>query len=200
MVRASQTWAGVVLAAVTAAPMVLRRPRVRDVEHEGLRLIVAHRPERIRPATRAVTELGGIPVVSTAVLAAALMAKRRGAATSEIVPALATAGGGVLARRVLAEAVRRTRPPADWWWSEPTGYSYPSRHVTWIVLGCGAIGDVRRAGGGVGDWNGLSRLLIAVVGITRVVLAVHWPTDVVAGVGFGTAWRRLWSRRPDSPC
>jgi undecaprenyl-diphosphatase len=34
----------------------------------------------------------------------------------------------------------------------------------------------------------LALTLAVIVGLTRVLLGVHWPTDVVAGWCLGTAW------------
>jgi membrane-associated phospholipid phosphatase len=32
---------------------------------------------------------------------------------------------------------------------------------------------------------------VVLVGQSRVLLAVHWPSDVVAAIALGVAWRRL---------
>jgi undecaprenyl-diphosphatase len=37
-------------------------------------------------------------------------------------------------------------------------------------------------------------LLVGTIGISRVYLGVHWPSDVLAGWSFGTLWALGWWR------
>jgi membrane-associated phospholipid phosphatase len=103
-----------------------------------------------------------------------------------------------LVRRVIAEAVRRQRPPESWWWATPNGYSYPSRHVVWAVLGYGAAADLLGAGGARREVIALLRAPAVGVAATRVVLAVHWPSDVLAAAVFAASWRRLAAEDADA--
>ncbi len=105
-----------------------------------------------------------------------------------------TGGGGIAVVIYMAKhVVGRQRPPLADALIFPGGYSFPSGHAT----GAAAVGVlcawmstrwvVRRWGVQVGVW-GMTAALIVLIGFSRVYLAVHFPTDVLAGWFLGAAW------------
>nr|WP_255561716.1 phosphatase PAP2 family protein [Pseudohoeflea sp. DP4N28-3] len=70
--------------------------------------------------------------------------------------------------------------------------SFPSAHamvgaLTWLTLAAVAVRFVSRPALRVFILVGAVTIAL-MVGITRVYLGVHWPTDVLAGWLFGAAW------------
>jgi len=130
-----------------------------------------------------VTELASTDVVLAATAAAVLVlaAKRhwRGAialATSVLLTqAVVAIGKGLMSR---------PRPDADSAMVEPSGFSFPSAHsassvALYVMLALIAGSDLRkRVWGPV--WV-VAILMVAAIGISRVYLGAHYPTDVVAG-------------------
>lgn len=184
MLRGAAAFAA--LAAVTAragdGPLrVLDQAAIRALETRD-------RPAAAVSAARAVSALAE-PAFASAVLAAfAVTAARRTGWRAACLPGLAVAGGAV-ARRRLSRAIGRPRPPAAVWMAEPEGFSLPSKHTTLAVLTAGACAS------SVGV-RGAPRLLIpllagAGVGTSRVLLGVHWPSDVLAAWLFAEGWLAL---------
>jgi len=77
-------------------------------------------------------------------------------------------------------------------------YSFPSGHaflsaVTFLTLGA-LLARVQREPGLKAYMLGVAIALTIVVGLSRLYLGVHWPTDVLAGWCAGAAWAILcWS-------
>lgn len=98
--------------------------------------------------------------------------------------ALTIAGG-----RILVEAVKllvhRPRPPLADRLETVGSWSFPSAHATNTMMTALAIAIVA---GGSPAAIGAALAAAAVIGWTRLALAVHWPGDVVAGWGIGMAW------------
>jgi undecaprenyl-diphosphatase len=104
-------------------------------------------------------------------------------------------GGGALARAALASVVRRRRPPESWWRAQPHGWSFPSRHTTHALLIAATVAEE------LGALTPRARAAVltgctCAVGLSRVRLGVHWPSDVAGGVLAGALWLRLTGTRP----
>lgn len=172
-------------------PLAPGRSAVERADQRTLAALVAHRPDAVRPVATGVTTLSE-PVVVVPVLAAAMArAARRGTPWLRVLATVGWAAAGIGLRRVLAQVVGRGRPPRSWWWHRPSGFSYPSRHVTWAVLGFGAAADLVD---GVPFRRAASALTCGAAG-TRLLLAVHWPSDVAAALVFSAGWRALGPAR-----
>jgi len=78
-----------------------------------------------------------------------------------------------------------------------TGYSYPSGHslaaaALYLTMAIVAGAQLRTVASKTVLFAGAS-LLVALVGISRVYLGVHYPSDVLSGIALGTAWALILS-------
>lgn len=150
-------------------------------------------PRWLEEAARDVTALGGFAVLSllVAVVVGYLLLGRQYPAAALV---LASALGGLLVSHLLKGFYDRPRPALVPHLARVSTPSFPSGHAMLsaaVYLTLGAL--LARL---VGGWAKLYLVAVAVVltllvGVSRVYLGVHYPTDVVAGWSAGSAWAIL---------
>lgn len=151
-------------------------------------------PGWFEETARDITGLGGIAILTLVTLfAAGFLAMQRKHHTA-IYLLLAT-GSGMLMSTVLKIVFARPRPDLVPHATTVYTNSFPSGHsmmsaVTFLTIGAllaGAQTGLRLKA----YLLGVAALLTLLVGVSRVYLGVHWPTDVLAGWTAGAAWALL---------
>jgi membrane-associated phospholipid phosphatase len=138
----------------------------------------------------AVSFVGGSAVrAALLVVLTALLLLRRYLWTAAF---LLTAQVGSFLGQVAKFLVARPRPHLFPGALHAAGYSYPSGHALSATLFCGALAYLLWAH--FRAWPAIVVLPIALVicafliGLSRIVLGVHYPTDVEGGFALGLAW------------
>jgi undecaprenyl-diphosphatase len=151
-------------------------------------------PGWIEFAFRDLTSLGGTTVLTlmtAAVVGFLLVDGKRGAAVLVFV----SVSGGALLSTILKLAVARPRPGLVPHLVEVSSASFPSGHAMLsavVYLTLGAL--LSRVEGPPRVKIYVLSVAIALtlsIGLSRVYLGVHWPTDVLAGWCAGAAWAVL---------
>lgn len=204
---AAASWpliAGVVLVAIGVAGLVVGQVHAWDV-----RILLAMRhpsdpsqllgPRVVQEAMRDFSALGGIGVLVIFIaggLGVLWLAGRRGEAWRF----LGNVIGAFVMASVLKHVIARPRPELVPHAAYTFTASFPSGNtmmatVVWLWLALALADAVGKRT--VRDFAVAGALLIAfLVGVGRVYLGVHWPSDVVTAWGLGIAWvwlsRRYW--------
>ncbi len=152
-------------------------------------------PEWLQKAMRDITALGSASVLTLATAATAIylfLVRKWGTGLFVIA---AVASGQVLSS-LLKAGLDRPRPELVSHLVQETSLSFPSGHamisaLAYLTLGALASRGVR---GRTAKAYVLSLAVIValLVGVSRIYLGVHWPSDVLAGWCVGFAWAMLW--------
>ena len=164
-------------------------------EVQVMREIARERTAGLVSAARVMTWAGSVWLLGPLALLACILLLRAGMREGALIVALGLLGGALMAD-VVKLLVARPRPPVEHL-QAVSSYSFPSGHATqaaafWVALLL-AVGPVVRrqlvlvllAGGCV--------LIVGAVCASRVILGVHYPSDVLAGALLGGGWAiYLW--------
>ncbi|GGD86265.1 phosphatase PAP2 family protein [Aureimonas endophytica] len=141
------------------------------------------------------TGFGSVGILSLVTLAAAgllyIQHQRR-----SLFLTIAAIASGMVVSSLLKAGFDRPRPDLVPHGSITYTASFPSGHallsaVTYLTLAA-LVARVQPSRGLKVYIFALAALLTIVVGISRVYLGVHWPSDVAAGWAVGSAWALLW--------
>lgn len=161
---------------------------------------------------RSVSWMGWPPTLLVVVAASIAYTWRHGAHRLTLF-LVATTAGGALMSTAIKVLVDRPRPAVEHPVATAVGKSFPSGHAVWSTVVYGAVLltflpmlSGRRRGAAVL----LTVLGVLAIGASRILLGVHFLTDVVAGHVLGLAWLamatgafEIWrverGRRPSRP-
>ncbi len=151
-------------------------------------------PQSLEVLIRDVTALGGVLILGLLSLSSCgylWLRRQRGLALFVAV----SVSLGTLVNTVLKEVIARPRPDLFAHATDAAFSSFPSGHAmmsTMVFLTLGALlslsSENRRIKVYLLSW---SVLLPLMVGISRLYLGVHWPTDIIAGWIAGATWSLL---------
>jgi membrane-associated phospholipid phosphatase len=153
--------------------------------------VIAHRTGWLTSALSILTWLGSTAFIIPAGLAIGLYFLIQRRTWKPLALLGAAVAGAISLYDIVKPLVGRPRPPAAIWIGHFTGAAFPSGHATQsaafyamlaIILGTG-VSFRRRAI----LWSAAA-LIVLIVGASRIYLAAHWLTDVLAGYALGATW------------
>jgi undecaprenyl-diphosphatase len=148
-------------------------------------------PSWVEELARDVTAMGsaGILALITAAAFGFLALQRKQHLALYLVAAVA---GGTLVSTLLKWGFARPRPDLVAHGQEVYTSSFPSGHSMLSAIAFLTLGALLASGqtnlGMRAYLMALAVFLTVIVGVSRVYLGVHWPTDVLAGWAAGAAW------------
>ncbi len=138
-----------------------------------------------------ITALGSIKVLIPIALLAIFILNKRKRYKWDSIMMLVALGGGLLLNQLLKWVFHRPRPGIARL-LEVGGYSFPSGHAMVSIAFYGFLAYL--------FWSNIRQIklrylvtfglvvLIALIGISRIYLGVHYPSDVLAGFAAGGFW------------
>jgi undecaprenyl-diphosphatase len=167
----------------------ISRPTVLPFDRGIVRVMGRARHPVSNAVVRGLTFFGSVPGAGGLAFAAVVLARRKPRVVSQVaIGAL----GGLTAELGIKRFFRRQRPTLLEHLEVVSSTSFPSGHATaaasiYLTLAFIASRSPRLREHR-GALLGAAAATASAVGVSRVFLGVHWPTDVISGLALGTAW------------
>lgn len=153
---------------------------------------VAQRQPWLSAVIEVLTVLGSSGFLIPLVLAVGAWYWRRYRTAQPLALLAVTYVGAHVLSQWLKVMIGRPRPPVGVAIGHYSGYAFPSGHATqvaavWLMLAAVVAAGLPSSRHRRWVWV-VAASTVVVVGITRLYLAAHWLSDVLAGWAFGTLW------------
>jgi undecaprenyl-diphosphatase len=175
---------------------------------DAIRLLLhQHASPALTSAMRAASFIGSpVFLIPLGILVVALFLRQGRPVTARLF--VITVIGGEVLDQILKLAFHRTRPVAFFGLPEPLGYSFPSGHAlaSCAFYGVLAAFAAARTESRARRWiyRIAAAMVIAIIGVSRIYLGVHYPSDVLGGYAAALVWVftvasvRRWMRRANA--
>lgn len=153
--------------------------------------LISRRSAPLTVTLRVFTSLGSAPVVVPVLIGVGLVARRARGSWRPLLFLAVTVAGATLTSAVIKIAVARPRPVSGAL-VRALGYAFPSGHsttaaATWLAIAV-VLGSLVRHRAIQVLVGTVAVVVVVLVGISRVYLGVHAPTDVLGGWALGALW------------
>ena len=152
-------------------------------------------PAWLEEAARDITSLGSNTVLGLGGLCLTALFAVQGRRREALV-VLAAVGGAIIVANGLKLAFDRPRPDLVPHATRIFTSSFPSAHATaaamvYLTLGALYARSLPQPAARAAVMA-IAIVLTLLIGVSRIYLGVHWPSDVVAGWNAGAAWALAW--------
>ncbi len=196
---AGMAWIVAAIGVAAGALMVLSAASEDVVRHNGLAILdparlhwfILHRPDTAVTAARIATTFGDPAVLIAVALGASFWLWRRGERLILALSPILAIGMAGAAATITKAIVGRPRPPVGLHLVVETEPSFPSGHATdstalYLAIALVVAIAVLRSPRARVLVVTAALALAAMIGLSRLTLGVHWPSDVIAGWALGT--------------
>ena len=178
---------GLISAVAAGIQVIFDQPGVSVWDIPASRFITSNRQPLITAGMRVITQLGGVPFLTVGTLVAAVFLIRKAGSFKPAVFLMAAVFGGQAVKTLVKLILHRPRPVGQLTYEST--YSFPSGHAVAAVTLFGGLALLisrRNVSWGAKTWTWAAAIaLIFLIGVSRIYLGAHYPSDVIGGVVLG---------------